>query len=317
MSTKLVRIALAAAIAALAAGCGPSETAAPGAAPVAVVAAPSTPDGAVNASVAALRANNVGALLNNALPAAELAKLKADWNKDINKDPVTEEDRKQFTDTMTKLTAPDAEAKMYAEIEPQLKDFDAKTAQQMPMMIAMGQGFAQSAIQQSKDLNDAQKQQAQAMVDATAKWAQTVKFTDPALVKSAIAAITKTARDLNLKSIDEARALSYDQAMQKAGIVLAGVKQVFAVYGLNMDKALDSIKVETATTTGDTAKVKITYTAFEQPFSTESDLVKVDGKWYGKQAIEQWTKHQQEEAAKAANPSAPVIAEDKQAENKG
>ncbi len=317
MSTKLVRIALAATIAALAAGCGPSETAAPGAAPVAVVAAPGTPDGAVNASVAALRANNVGALLNNALPAAELAKLKTDWNKDINKDPVTEEDRKQFADTMTKLTAPDAEAKMYAEIEPQLKDFDAKTAQQMPMMIAMGQGFAQSAIQQSKDLNDAQKQQAQAMVDATAKWAQTVKFTDPALVKSAIAAITKTARDLNLKSIDEARALSYDQAMQKAGIVLAGVKQVFAVYGLNMDKALDSIKVETATTTGDTAKVKITYSAFEQSFATESDLVKVDGKWYGKQAIEQWTKHQQEEAAKAANPAAPVIAEDKQAENKG
>ena len=317
MNTKLARIALAATIAALAAGCGPSETAAPGAAPVAAIAAPSTPDGAVSASVAALRANNVGALLNNALPAGELAKLKADWNKDINKDPVTEDDRKQFADTMTKLTAPDAEAKMYAEIEPQLKDFDTKTAQQMPMMIAMGQGFAQSAIQQSKDLNDSQKQQAQAMVDATAKWAQTAKFTDPALVKSAIGAICKTARDLNLKSIDEARALSYDQAMQKAGGVLGGVKQVFAVYGLNMDKALDSIKVQTATTAGDTAKVKISYTAFDQPFSTESDLVRVDGKWYGKQAIEQWSKHQQEEAAKAANPAAPAIAADKQAENKG
>jgi hypothetical protein len=317
MNTKLARIALAAAIAALAAGCGSSETTAPGAAPAAAIAAPSTPDGAASASVAALRANNVSAFLNNALPAGELAKLKADWNKDINKDPVTDEDRKQFTDTMAKLTAPDAEAKMYAEIEPQLKDFDAKTAQQMPMMIAMGQGFAQSAIQQSKDLNDSQKQQAQAMVDATATWAQTVKFTDPALVKSAIAAISKTARDLNLKSIDEARALSYDQAMQKAGIMLAGVKQVFAVYGLNMDKALDSIKVETAAMTGDTAKIKISYTAFDQPFSTESDLVKVDGKWYGKQAIEQWNKHQQEEAAKAANPAAPVIAADKQAENKG
>jgi hypothetical protein len=317
MNTKLARLALAVAIAALAAGCGPSETAAPGAAPAVAIAAPSSPDGAVSASVAALRANNVSAFLNNALPAGELAKLKADWNKDINKDPVTDEDRKQFTDTMAKLTAPDAETKMYAEIEPQLKEFDAKTAQQMPMMIAMGQGFAQSAIQQSKDLNDQQKQQAQAMIDATAKWAQNVKFTDPALVKSAIATISKTARDLNLKSIDEARALSYDQAMQKAGTVLAGIKQVFAVYGLNMDKALDSIKVETVATTGDTAKVKISYTAFDQPFSTESDLVKVDGKWYGKQAIEQWNKHQQEEAAKAANPAAPAIAADKQAENKG
>jgi hypothetical protein len=318
MNSKFARIALAAAIAAAAAGCGQSETAAPGAvAPVAAIAAPSTPDASVSATVAALRANNVGVFLQNALPPDELAKLKTDWTKDVNKDPVTDEDRKQFADTMTKLTAPGAEDKLYADMEPQLKEFDTKTAQQMPMMIAMGQGFAQSAIQQSKDLNDQQKQQTQALIDATAKWAQTAKFTDPALVKGAIAAACKTARDLNLKSIDEARALNYDQAMQKAGIVVGGVKQIFAVYGLNMDKALDSVKVETASTTGDTAKVKVSYTAFDQPFSTESDLVKVDGRWYGKQAIEQWNKHQQEEAAKTATPVAPAVAADKQGENKG
>jgi len=317
MNTKLARIALAAAVAALAAGCGSSETAAPGAAPTAAIAVPGTPDGAISAAVAALRANNVAAFLQSALPAGELAKVKADWSRDINKDPVTDEDRKQFTETMVKLTAPGAEDKMYAEIEPQLKEFDAKTAQQMPMMIAMGQGFAQSAIQQSKELNDQQKQQTQALVDAAAKWAQTVKFTDPALVKGAIAAACKTARDLNLKSIDEARALNYDQAMVKAGVVLGGVKQIFAVYGLNMDKALDSVKAETAAAAGDSAKVKVSYIAFDTPFSTESDLVKVDGKWYGKQAIEQWNKHQQEEAAKAATPAAPTIAVDKQAEAKG
>ncbi|MDR3390052.1 MAG: hypothetical protein P4L92_23690 [Rudaea sp.] len=318
MNRKFARLALAAAIAVLAAGCGQSETTAPGAsAPMAAVAAPSTPDGAISATVTALRANNVGAFLQNALPAAELARMKADWTKEVNKDPVTEDDRKQFADTMTKLTAPGAEDKLYAEIEPQLKEFDQKTAQQMPMMIAMGQGFAQSAIQQSKDLNDQQKQQTQALIDATAKWAQTVKFTDPTLVKGAIAAACKTARDLNLKSIDEARALSYDQAMQKAGVVLGGAKQVFAIYGLNMDKALDSVKVETASANGDTAKVKVSYVAFDQPFSTESDLVKVDGKWYGKQAIDQWNKHQQEEAAKTANPATPEVAADKQGENKG
>jgi hypothetical protein len=319
MNNKFARIALAAAIAALAAGCGQSQPAAPGAGatPVAAIAAPSTPDGSISATVTALRTNNVGAFLQNALPPGELAKLKADWTKDVNKDPITDEDRKQFADTVTKLTAPGAEDKLYADIEPQLKEFDQKTAQQMPMMIAMGQGFAQSAIQQSKDLNDQQKQQTQALIDATAKWAQTAKFTDPTLVKGAIAAACKTARDLNLKSIDEARALSYDQAMQKAGIVLGGIKQVFAVYGLNTDKALDSVKVETTSTTGDSAKVKISYTAFDQPFSTDNDMVKVEGHWYGKQAIEQWNKHLQEEAAKTASPAAPVAAPEKPGENKG
>jgi len=311
MKTNFARYAFAAALAAAAAGCGQQDASAPGAAPAAAAApAPTSPDGALSASVKALRNNNIASFLDNALPAGEVAKMKADWSKEVNKDPVTDEDRKQFNDTMAKLTGPDAEAKMYAEIEPKLKEFDAQSAQQMPMMIAMGQGFAQSAIQQNKDLNDSQKQQATQMIDATAKWAQTTKFTDPALVKNAIAAICKTARDLNLKSIDEARALSYDQAMQKAGVVLGGVKQVLGVYGLNVDKALDTVKTETVSTSGDTAKVKVTYTAFDQPFTTESDLVKIDGRWYGKQAIENWKKHEQEGAAGA-------VAADKPADSKG
>jgi hypothetical protein len=39
--------------------------------------------------------------------------------------------------------------------------------------------------------------------------------------------------------------------------------------------------------------------------------VKVDGRWYGKQAIEQWKKHEAEGAAPNA------IATDKQADSKG
>ena len=310
---KLARIALISALAAAGFGCNQQPASGPAAAnapAAAAVASATTPDASVAAAVKALRDNNISALFAISLPAGEFAKLKADWSKDINSDPVTDEERKEFAEKMGKLTAPGAEDKMFAEIKPQLDEFDKQSAQQMPMMIAMGQGFAQSAIQQNKDLTDAQKQQVSQLLDATAKWAQTTKFTDQTLVKSAIAVICKTARDLNLKTIDEARALTYDQAMQKAGIVLGGVKQVFAVYGLNMDKALDSVKVETVSSAGDAAKVKVSYTAFEQPFATESDLVKVDGRWYGKQAIEQWKKHQNDAAA-------PAMAAEKPAENKG
>jgi hypothetical protein len=308
---KLVRITLITALAAAGFGCGQQQPASgPAASSAPAVSAPAatSPDASVAAAVKALRDNNIAALVANSLPAGEYAKLKSDWSKDVNADPVTDEDRKEFAEKMAKLTAPGAEDKMYAELKPQLDEFDKQAAMQMPMMIAMGQGFAQSAIQQNRDMTDAQKQQVTQLLDATAKWAQNTKFTDPALVKGAIAVICKTARDLNLKSVDDARALSYDQAMQKAGIVLGGAKQVFAVYGLNMDKALDSVKVQTVSTTGDAAKVKITYTAFDTPFTTESDLVRVDGKWYGKDAIEHWKKHSQEiagaPAAAAAQPAA-------------
>jgi hypothetical protein len=307
MYRSLVRISLIVALAAGAVACNQQTAAPPTAAapatPAPPVPAATTPDASVLASVHALRANNVASLLENALPAGEVAKMKADWTKEINKDPLTDEDRHKFSEQMSKLTAPGAEDKLFAELEPQLKQFEQQSAQQMPMMIAMGQGFIQSAIQQSKDLNDQQKQQTLALTDATAKWAQTAKFTDAALAKQAIGVVCKTARDLNLKTLDEARALNYDQAMQKAGIVLGGFKQLFAIYGLSMDKALDSVKAETLSANGDAAKVKITYTAFDQPFSTESDLVKLNGKWYSKQAIEQWTKAQEKEVAKIAAPS--------------
>jgi hypothetical protein len=79
------------------------------------------------------------------------------------------------------------------------------------------------------------------------------------------------------------------------------------VYGLNVDKTLDTVKVEPAAVAGDSAKVKITYTAFDKPFTTEGDLVKVDNKWFSKQAIEQWNKRQQEEAAaQTTQPTAPT-----------
>jgi len=306
MSTVLARPALLALLAALAAGCNnppPPQAAGPAAAPAATPAA-AAPDGTVMASVKALRANDLAALLANALPPPALAKVKADWNKEMNKDPVSDDDRRKFTEQMTKLTAPGAEDKLFAELQPQLKQFEAQSAAQMPMMIAMGQGFIQSAIQQNKDLTDPQKQQTVALIDATAKWAQTVKFTDAALAKQAIGVICKTARDLNLKTIDEVRALNFDQAMQKADVAIAGFKQLLAVYGLSMDKALDSVKAQTIATNGDTAKVKVSYTAFDQPFTTESDLVKVDNHWYSKQAIDQWKKAEQKDVANSAAPAA-------------
>ena len=296
MRATIARFGLILSVAALAVGCNNPQPPAQTAAPAAAAAAAAGPDVAVMASVKALRSNDVGALLANALPPGELAKLKTDWNKEMNKEPVNDEERRHFAEQMAKLTAPGAEDKLMAELEPNLKQFEQQSAQQMPMMIAMGQGFIQSAIQQNKDLTDPQKQQTVALIDATAKWAQTAKFTDRTLAKQAIGVVCKTARDLNLKTVDDVRALNYDQAMQKAGIAVGGMKALFAVYGLSMDKALDSVKVDTVSTTGDAAKVKVSYTAFDQPFTTESDLTRIDGKWYSKQAVEQWNKKQHDTA---------------------
>ena len=308
MSSKLARLALAAAVAMAVVGCNKEQNAA-APQPAAVAPAPATPDAAIMASVKHLKAGNIDALNQNALPAGEYAKLKADWAKEMNKEPITDEDRAKFTEQMGKLTGPDAEKQMWAELEPKLKELDAQMAQQLPMMVAMGKGFLQSSIQQNKDLTDAQKTQATQAIDAFGNWVQTVKWTDPALAQKAIGVVCNTARKVNLKTLDEARALNYEQAMQKAGVVFLGVKDVLNVYGFSMDQMLDSMKAETLSNDGNTANVKVSYTLLNTPLSAETQLVKVDGHWYGKDMMEQLKKKEGEAgdgaAPAAAAPAAP------------
>jgi len=169
--------------------------------------------------------------------------------------------------------------------------------------VAMGKGMVQSSIQQNQDLADAQKQQALQAVDAFGNWVQTAKFTDPALAQKAIGVVCATARKLGLKTLDEARALSYDQAMQKAGTVYLGVKDVLAVYGFSLDDVLASVKAETVNNDGKAAKVKVSYTLFNTPLTAETDLVKVDDRWFGKETIAQ-IQRKNSEAAGGAAPAA-------------
>lgn len=305
MSTKFARIALAAALGLALAGCGKEE--APAAAPPPAVAAKAaaTPDGAILASVQHFKAGNFDALLQSVLPPDEYAKAKADYSKEMNKEPATEEDKAKFAENMTKLTASDAEAKLWAELEPKLKEMDAQMAQQMPMMVAMGKGFIQSSIQQNQELNDAQKQQAVQAVDALGNWVSTAKFTDPALAQKSIKIVCDTARKLNLKTLDEARALSYEQAMGKIGVGFLGLKEVLAVYGFSIDQTLDSVKATTLSSDATSAKVKIDYSLLNTPLSVESDLVKVGDRWFGKEMLES-LKKKDEAPAEVAPAAAPA-----------
>ena len=304
MSTRLARVALAALLVAFVSGCGNQQNAS---SPLAVSA--STPDATIKKSVDLMKQGDVAGLLQNALPPADFAKLKADWGKDANEKPITDEDRQKFQETMTKLTAPDADKAIYAEIEPQLKQFDAQYQQQLPMYVAMGSGWLQGMVQQNKDLSDSDKQQAIATINALAAWVQKTHFTDAESIKKVLAIVTKAARDLNLKTLDEARALTFDQSMQKAHVFVLALKDALAVYGFSIDQTLDSIKPEVAANDGKTAKVKVSYTLLGTPLAAETEMVNIDNRWYGKQTIDKLRERQQEVAAPADASAPPATSE--------
>jgi hypothetical protein len=303
MSKRIVRSALVGLFVLGIAACNSSQQ--PPGAPVLSLGA-EKPDAPIKQSIELLKQGDIAGLMQNSLPPADYAKVKADWGKDNDERPVTDDDRRKFQDAMARLTAPDAENAIYADIEPQLKQFDAQYQQQIPMYVAMGSGWVQGMIQQNKDLSDAEKQQATAAVNTIAAWVQKTHFTDPDSVKKVLAIATRTARDLNLKTLDEARALNYDQAMQKSRIAVLAFKDALAVYGFSVDKMLDSTKTDVVSNDGTSAVVKIDYTLLDAPLTSNVDMVKVGDRWYGKTTIEKLKQEAQEarDDAKSAAPNA-------------
>ncbi|HWT16583.1 MAG TPA: hypothetical protein VN581_12420 [Patescibacteria group bacterium] len=276
--------------------CGKDDTAAPSASKVA--AAATSPEGATKAQIDALRAGQFSSAFLAAVPPTMVEQMRTKWTQKMA-EPASEEDRASFEEMINELTADGAEAAIYAKIEPELVKFKESAAMQMPMYVGMGRGILAAGVQQREDLSAEQKTQAMASIDAFAKWAESAQFAEPALAKEAIGHICKAARNLKLKNFDEFRALSFDEAVKRGDVVFIAVKDIFATYGFKIDDVLASAKTEVLSQTGDIAKVKVTYTMFETPLSFESEMVQLDGRWYGKDALESLKKDLAEPAVEA------------------
>lgn len=294
MLKNFARVTLMASIALGVAACGkdsaPGATASVGAGPEATIAT----------SVKLARQGDVAGLFENVMPPADFARIKAEWNSRKNDTEPSDEDRQKFAETVAKLTAPNAVETMYAEIAPDIAQFDAQYQQQMPTMVAMGKGYLQGLVQQSAQISANEKEQANAAIEALAQWVQTTRFTDPELIKKALAIVSETTKELDLKTLDEARALDFEQSAPKLKIAFNGLKKLLEVYNFSIDKTLDSVKSEVVSSEGDNAKVKVSYTLLGAPLSAETEMVKIDDRWYGKDTISKLREHEAESAAGAS-----------------
>jgi hypothetical protein len=261
-----------------------------GESPAATAKATANPADAVAETAAKLKSGDVLAVIQLSVPPQHYDRMKAEWKTKMASDPITDDDRAEFAEMMAKLTDPQAEAQLFAEAEPELAKFETEMAAQMPLMIGMGQGFAMQAIQANEKLSEGQKKQVGDVVGAIAGWLQGVQFADRELAKQAIGKVAATARALELKSLDDARALEFEAAMAKAGVAFNGLKEVLAVYGLKLNETFDSVKTQIVSQEGDAAKVKVDYQIFGQPLSFETDMVQIDGRWYGKDTVAQLEK---------------------------
>lgn len=255
--------------------------------PPPVVVGGDTPEQSVQQSLALIKVGDFAGFWKHALPPADYDTLRADWTRPRpDEHPLTPEERADFVKNMQQLTEPDAETKLYALARPKLAQLQAQYQDQVPVMIGIFQAIAATGVSQSKELTNAQKQQATAVINVLAPWARKVPWFDQARAKQAIGVAVATARKLDLKTPEQLKAMDFDTAMQKYSIGFLGIKQALAIYGLSIDETLDSVKITTVDNRNGHAHVRIDYTLLGQPLSTESDLIEQGGRWYSQDMLQ-------------------------------
>ena len=278
---KSHRLALVGALALFAAACGNQEQGGGSAS----APASESPDAAVAHSIQLLRKGDFNALVEASVPPSQLEQAKAHWMNEFKKEEVTDESRAEFAETMAKLTAPDAEEQMMAEIRPQLEQFQGEMRAQLPAMVAMGKGFVLAAIDESEDIKPENKPQVTNLVNALGTWAESGEFANIDRAETAVAEITAAARKMPVRTLDELHALDFNGMMNAVSIGYGGLKGVLKAYDIDMDATLENARVETISQEGDNAKVRVHIEFLGAPLNFDTELVRVDGRWYGKDTL--------------------------------
>lgn len=249
---------------------------------------PGSPVAAVEAQAQALRNNDLVRWSRLSLPPELHARSEALWNQRLaDAEPADPEEAREYADTMARLMAPDAEQALMRDIEPKLAEFETEVAGQWPLMQATAGIFLNAAIEANTELSEADKSHGQELVAAVLAWAQPSLFTDRDRAREAIRALSATAKELDLPTLEDARALEMMPAMEKGGIALAGIKEAAKAYDMDLDASLDGIETELLSREGDQARVKVTYPLLDQTVSFEMDMQRVGEGWYSADAIRQ------------------------------
>lgn len=275
--------------------------------------APGDPVAAVESLAAALRDDDLVRWSKLSLPPDLHARSEQAWvRRQQIAEPPTPEDAAEFAKVMTRLTAPDAEQQLLRDLEPKLRQFEGEFAGQWPLMQATLSIFVDAAIQANADLSDTQKTHGTEIADSLMEWMQPALLTDRARAKQAIAITTRTARELDLQTLAQVRALPMQPALEKGGVALKGIKAVAKIYGLDLNRSLESVKAELVASSGDTATVKVSYPLLDRQHTFEMAMVRRDGGWYSAQAIADAEADlaalADEEAAAAARDGEPAAA---------
>lgn len=276
--------------------------------PEAIEGAPAEPVAAVKALAEALQQGDLQRFNALSVPLALQAEQPMVWrHKLATANPIEPEQAERYAVLMQELTAPDAEAALWAKAEPRLALMAQEMGPKWTVGVTMMAGFATAAVAANATLSEAEKAHAQGLVDAFKSWAGNQEtFTNPAHAKAAIAAMVSTARSLQMPTLQEASTLDYAPMLEKAGVAFRGGKAVATAYGIDVDAALSQVEGKVIALEGTRAVVEVSYPLMGQTVRFEQPMVLIDGGWYREDVVQTLT--QDIAAAQAAADAATATA---------
>ena len=225
---------------------------------------------ALNAYADALKQNDVRHLVELASSKTAFEEMKTKF-AEMNKKPISDEDRRQFAESFGRLTADDAVDSIMKEIEPKLAEYK----NQLPGYIAMGAGMMQMQVANSS-VSEEEKASATKAITAIQTWAGKTDFADPKRARVAVTALVDAAKSIDLKTPEAVKALSFDQAMDKVGIFFGGFKKALLAYDFDLDATFTSFK---ATDLEKPGEVQIKASVFGTELTSKANLTQREGRW--------------------------------------
>jgi hypothetical protein len=232
----------------------------------------SQPESAIALPALALKSNDLVGLFH-AMPEADQAKAKAEWDK--NRSSMSPNDKAEFDEFMAKMTASDAVDQMVAQAEPQLKQFNPQEAAAGVQMLG---GMMAMQLAQKPETKDF-AQMGQQLVMDVAGWIPTAGIEKTENLRTACTHVVAAVNALGVTTADEFAALELDELLTRLGPAIKEAKSALTVYGLDPDAFLGSLTLTDITGEGDKRQAKLNFSAFGKPYIIPVDLMQKDGFW--------------------------------------
>jgi hypothetical protein len=250
------------------------------------VVAPGDPVAAVKGMAEAIRDDDLVRYSRLSMPPKLHQRMEARWKaKLVAAAPPTAAQQKDYARWMARLTASDAEARLYRSWDRKLKKIEADVNSQWPLMQATGGIFLNGLIKANDKLSPGEKEHARAVGSAVLAWITPALLTDRPKARQAITVLTRTARGLDLPTLAQTRALEMIPALEKGGQVLKGLKQIGRIYGIDADASLAGVQARVVGAEGDLATMEVSYPLLGQSIHFDMILIRRDGRWYSADAV--------------------------------